>query len=146
MSTDTKSRNLLGGLPVEAGNSDNLAIVLCSYFERHLDHPEEREMDDELGWTKWALKKTDEALDLIVEELRKKPIPPQPSRAALLAALKGLLATNAEYWAAIKDAGTKGNKVTPRAEKAAEAFDAAWVTARQTAAAAEPAERKGGAE
>lgn len=63
-------RNRLGSLPVENGDrhSDTLAIALCSYFEDHMERPEDDPIDDELGWGKWVIQKCDEALDLIVAE------------------------------------------------------------------------------
>lgn len=66
-------RNFVGSIHVEKGEasvmSDNLAIVLCSYFEGHVDRPEYDEIDPDKGWSKWALQKTDEALDIIAAEL-----------------------------------------------------------------------------
>lgn len=52
-----------------SGNSDNLATVLVSYFEEHLDKPEDSPVDDDRGgWSKWALDKTDAALDRIAAQ------------------------------------------------------------------------------
>lgn len=60
----------------DAWNSDNLAIVLASYFSRHIDRPGEDVDDTETGWGKWVLQKTDEALDLIAEEIFTEEKPP----------------------------------------------------------------------
>lgn len=70
-------RNRLGSVLVENDNShgisDTLAIALCSYFEDHMDRPEDDPTDDEYGWGKWVVKKCDEALDLITAEAMRVP-------------------------------------------------------------------------
>ena len=64
-----RKRNNLAGIQLEQGfTGDNLVIALCSYFEDHLDCPDE-EPDDENGWKPWALQKAYAALDLIVDEI-----------------------------------------------------------------------------
>lgn len=64
------TRNKLGGIYIEKATwSDNLAIALASYFSGHLDRPDNDEDDPELGWGKWVLMKTDEALDLVLKEI-----------------------------------------------------------------------------
>ena len=65
----TELRNKIGCLHVEdAPISDNLAIVLCSYFEKHLDRPAD-DPESEHGWGEWVEKKTNEALDMIGKQL-----------------------------------------------------------------------------
>lgn len=67
-------RNIIGNCQVELSSlSDCLVVVLASYFNRHIDKPEEGE-DAEVGdsgWTIWVERKTDEALDLIAQEINK---------------------------------------------------------------------------
>jgi hypothetical protein len=70
-------RNRLGGLLVEDDNShgipDTLAIALCSYFEDHVDRPDDDPIDDELGWGKWVVAKVEAAIDRLVAEASRKP-------------------------------------------------------------------------
>lgn len=78
--------NLIGCLPVIEGGyctEDNLAIALATYFEEHPDKPENAKVDDETGWSDWAIEKTDDVLRRIVECLQcscneepRKSIPP----------------------------------------------------------------------
>ena len=65
-------RNEIGSLSALEGEvvtADNIAIALASYFEQRLDRPEDDEIDSELGWSKWAIEQTDNALDRIVKHL-----------------------------------------------------------------------------
>lgn len=69
-----KLRNKIGSLPAfEDGyvTDDNIAIILVTYFSDHHDKPEDDEIDDEVGWSKWAIEKTNDALDRIVKQLDK---------------------------------------------------------------------------
>lgn len=61
-------RDDLAGCYVEDYNGDNLAIVLVSYFEDHIDRPLDDPNDEETGWGVWSIKKTEEALDHIAEQ------------------------------------------------------------------------------
>ena len=55
----------IGGIDVEAGrDSDNLAIVLCTYFEAHIESPINDEKTEH-GWGVWASMKADAALLLL---------------------------------------------------------------------------------
>jgi hypothetical protein len=64
-----RKRNNLAGIQLEMDwNGDNLIIALCSYFEGHMNCPDE-EPDDENGWKPWAVQKAYEALDMIVDEV-----------------------------------------------------------------------------
>ncbi len=61
-----EKRNTIGS--VEVFGTDNLAIALASYFEDLPDCPE-NDVDDELGWSRWAIAKTNEVLSRIVDLL-----------------------------------------------------------------------------
>jgi hypothetical protein len=62
-------RNLIGGHDCEPGvaHSDNLAIVLLTYFEDLPDCPDDDEGED--GWSAWALAKTNAVLDKLTDEV-----------------------------------------------------------------------------
>lgn len=49
--------NAIGGTDDPApGYNDNLAIMLCSYFSRHMDRPEDDvENEDNYHWGTWVL-------------------------------------------------------------------------------------------
>jgi hypothetical protein len=69
MTNAERIRNKIGGIYLEkVGWPDNLGIALLSYFEGHMERPE-NDAKDENGNSEWALMKTNEALDLIAEEL-----------------------------------------------------------------------------
>jgi hypothetical protein len=64
-----KLRNQIGGIEVESDcMADNLAIVLHSYFEGHIERPygDENLETDETGYTDWVKAKAEKALDLII--------------------------------------------------------------------------------
>lgn len=59
-------RNAVAGCKVEAGScTDNLSIVLVSYFEDHHECPDEE--PDDNGWQPWASEKTDAAIELLLD-------------------------------------------------------------------------------
>ena len=53
-----------------SGSFDNVAIALASYFEDHMNRPEEDPPDD-TGWGEWVVKKTNKAISLIAGEILK---------------------------------------------------------------------------
>ena len=56
-------RDLIGMIEVEDDpTSDNLAVVLCTYFEQHMARPDDDEVDGDLGWSPWTRDEADEAL------------------------------------------------------------------------------------
>lgn len=62
--------HILNSLDVENGGfSDNLSIVLATYFEEHLDRPEDDIEHPEFGWGNWTIKKTDEAFEYMAEQI-----------------------------------------------------------------------------
>lgn len=64
-------RNTLAVVPMEPEKiwSDNLSIALASYFDGHVDCPDEP-IDEKLGWKPWVMDCTDAALDRIVACLK----------------------------------------------------------------------------
>lgn len=61
--------NTLGCIAVEDEYlSDNLGIVLASYFDDHPDRPGNDPVDEN-GWGEWVMQKTWAALDLILEQV-----------------------------------------------------------------------------
>lgn len=69
-SVSVEQRNRIGSIYVEDGGArgDNLAIVLASYFSRHMDRPEDDEDHPDFGWGKWVIEKLNRALELIAAE------------------------------------------------------------------------------
>lgn len=68
--TKEEKRNYIGNIFVEDDPlTDNLAIVLVSYFEQHINRPENDPIDDQVGWGQWAVEKANEALDMIVQAI-----------------------------------------------------------------------------
>lgn len=66
-------RNKIGSISAmkkDDCTDDNLAIVIASYFEEHLDKPKNAEIDDEIGWSFWAVEKTNCLLDRIIKILK----------------------------------------------------------------------------
>lgn len=51
--------------------SDNLAIALATYFENHMDRPDDDHIHDDLGWSEWVMTKTNEAIENIAEHIIK---------------------------------------------------------------------------
>lgn len=66
-----KRRNVLSGISMEDDSrADCLAIVLCTYFSKHEDRPEnDPEHDDNFHWGDWVIEKANKALDLIAAAL-----------------------------------------------------------------------------
>lgn len=63
-------RNEIGCLDaVEGDEDDNIAIALASYYETRPDRPEGDQIDEEVGWSAWAIEKTSNALNRIVAHL-----------------------------------------------------------------------------
>lgn len=62
-------RNLIGGHDCEPDVtcSDNLAIAIISYFESHMDCPDDDQTED--GWSQWATDKTNAVLDRLTDEV-----------------------------------------------------------------------------
>jgi hypothetical protein len=70
------TREVLAAVDVEGGAfcdpSDNLSIVLCTYFSQHCDRPEDdEENEDNHYWGDWVCQKCDEALDRISAAVEK---------------------------------------------------------------------------
>ena len=72
MIDNTTVRNRAGSTPVLQGGfvtDDNLAIALCTYFSFHPERPEDDPLDDEVGWGKWVIEKTDDLIDRVIQEI-----------------------------------------------------------------------------
>lgn len=64
--------DILNSVEVEPGVfSDNLAIVLASYFEEHLDRPKDDPTDTDVGWGVWTVEKVNESVEYISEQILK---------------------------------------------------------------------------
>ncbi len=60
----------LGGFIVEDSfNTDNLSVVLVSYFSDHYERPLDDEPEDGGTWSKWVLEKTEKALALLARQI-----------------------------------------------------------------------------
>ncbi len=62
----------IGCIPIMsdgAATDDSVAIALATYFESLPDCPKDY-VDDETGWSRWAMDKTDDVLKRIVEMAR----------------------------------------------------------------------------
>lgn len=67
---EDKLNEIIGGCLIEESTmSDLLVTVLCTYFEKHIDRPVDDPQDDEEGWGKWAIAKTDNAIKFIAEDV-----------------------------------------------------------------------------
>lgn len=63
--------NRIGSISVESEPSaDCLAVALASYFERHIDRPENDPLDETGTWGQWVIEKTNAALELIAWGVR----------------------------------------------------------------------------
>jgi len=65
-----KVRNKIGSIPVmNTGyiTDDNIALALASYFESLPECPTD-DVNDEVGWSQWAIDKTHNVLDRIAKE------------------------------------------------------------------------------
>ncbi len=50
-------------------STDCLAVALCSYFDDHMDKPENDPVDDEKGWGEWVCGKYEKAQENILNEV-----------------------------------------------------------------------------
>ena len=76
MRENDRIRNEIGSLPMMDDGcvtDDNIAIALASYFENLPECPE-NDINNEVGWSQWAIDKTNNVLDRIVEKLSNQPV------------------------------------------------------------------------
>jgi hypothetical protein len=66
-------RNEIGSFDLEANelHSDNLAIALCTYFERHTKRPDP-DPESENGWGAWAEQQTNRVLNELTDAVLKR--------------------------------------------------------------------------
>ncbi len=79
-----KLRNEIGSISIMndgCATDDNLAIALGTYFEGLPECPED-DFNDELGWSQWAIDKTNDILDRIVKQFLTSHAADLKSRAA----------------------------------------------------------------
>lgn len=64
-------RRVLGCHPADnSPHADNLAIVLCTYFEDHQDRPA-ADPETENGWGEWVERQADRVLDELCDQIIK---------------------------------------------------------------------------
>ena len=66
-------QNKVGSIPAfDDGcvTDDNIAIALATYFEGLPECPDD-DVDDEIGWSVWAVEKSDDAINRIIELITK---------------------------------------------------------------------------
>lgn len=51
------------------GSYDNLAIMICTYWDENPEKPENDPEDEERGWGEWVMKKYDETIEMLKSEL-----------------------------------------------------------------------------
>jgi hypothetical protein len=61
-----KLRNLIANAEID--DSDNLAIVIATYYDEHPRCPDQRD-DTETGWKPWVMEQTDKLLDAAVANI-----------------------------------------------------------------------------
>jgi hypothetical protein len=74
---DKTLMNKIGSLPMMPDGhvtDDNLAIAIVTYFENCAEKPEDAEINDEVGWSFWAIEKTDDLLLRVIKEALKEEL------------------------------------------------------------------------
>ena len=66
MTDKIKLRNLIANAEIE--DSDNLAIIIATYYDDHPRCPSEPD-DTETGWKPWVMEQTDRILDAAVANI-----------------------------------------------------------------------------
>lgn len=62
--------HILSSLDIERDTaSDNLSIVLATYFSEHMDRPEDDPDDDEFGWGEWVIDQTENTIEYMAEQI-----------------------------------------------------------------------------
>ena len=71
-------RNEVGSIPAMddgVATDDNVAIALATYFESLPECPI-NDINDEIGWSQWAVDKTNNVIDRIVKKLSNQSMHP----------------------------------------------------------------------
>lgn len=101
-------RNQIGCFMVENDmNADNLAVVLCTYFEGHLDRPKP-DPHTENGWGAWAEQQANRVLDDLAAFVAER-LPSPPADAQRIADLEHAL-----VYCAFHQHGTPQYMLPPR--------------------------------
>ena len=66
--------HLLSSLDIEKDEviSDNLTIVLATYFSEHMERPEDDPEDTDFGWGRWVMERTEATIDYMADQILKK--------------------------------------------------------------------------
>lgn len=73
MKKSDELRNKVGSIPIMNNGhttDDNVAIAFVTYFDGLPECPDD-DIDDQIGWSQWAVDKTNDVIDRIINTLEK---------------------------------------------------------------------------